>query len=60
MRQMMNSTLVIVRLKNELERRWDKKLENLVYLWDSIVLDLIIYIIRNYIRNFIHEDEIFT
>jgi hypothetical protein len=32
MRQMMNSTSIIVRLKNELERRRDEELENLVYL----------------------------
>jgi hypothetical protein len=32
MRQMMNSTSVIVRLRNELERRRDEELENLVYL----------------------------
>jgi hypothetical protein len=60
MRQMMNSTSVIVRLKNELERRWDEELENLVYLWDFILLDLTIYIIRNYVRDFINEDEILT
>jgi hypothetical protein len=60
MRQMMNFTSVIVRLRNELERKRDEKLENLVYLWDSTLLDLIIYIIRNYVKNFIDEDEIFT
>jgi hypothetical protein len=32
MRQMMNSTSIIVRLKNELERRRDEEFENLVYL----------------------------
>jgi hypothetical protein len=32
MRQMMNSTSVIVRLRNELERKRDEELENLVYL----------------------------
>jgi hypothetical protein len=32
MRQMMNSTSIIVRFKNELERKRDKELENLVYL----------------------------
>jgi hypothetical protein len=56
---MMNSTSIIVRLKNELERKRDEKLENLVYLWNSSFLDLIIYIIRNYVRDFINEDEIF-
>jgi hypothetical protein len=56
---MMNFTLVIVRLKNELERKRDEELENLVYLWDFTLLDLIIYIIRNYVRDFINEDEIF-
>jgi hypothetical protein len=60
MRQMMNSTSVIIRLRNELERKRDEELENLVYLWNSIFLDLIIYIIRNYVRDFINENEIFT
>jgi hypothetical protein len=60
MRQMMNFTSIIVRLRNELEWKRDEELENLVYLWDSILLDLIIYIIRNYVRDFINEDEIFT
>jgi hypothetical protein len=59
MRQMMNSTSIIIRFKNELERRRDEELENLVYLWDSTLLDLIIYNIRNYVRDFINEDEIF-
>jgi hypothetical protein len=57
---MMNSTLVIVRLKNELEWERDEELENIVYLCDSILLDLTVYIICNYVRNFINEDEIFT
>jgi hypothetical protein len=59
-RQMMNFTSIIVRFKNELERRRDEKLENFVYLWDFILFDLIIYIIRNYVRDFINENEIFT
>jgi hypothetical protein len=57
---MINSTSIIIRLKNELERRRDKELKNLVYLWNFIFLDLIIYIIRNYVKDFIDEDEIFT
>jgi hypothetical protein len=60
MRQMMNFTSVIVRLKNELEWERDKELENIVYLCDSISLDLTVYIICNYVRSFINEDEIFT
>jgi hypothetical protein len=60
MRQMMNSTSVIVRFKNELEWERDKELENVVYLCDSISLDLIVYIIYNYVRSFIDENEIFT
>jgi hypothetical protein len=59
MRQMMNSTSVIIRFRNELKRRRNEKLENLVYLWNSTLLDLTIYIIRNYVRDFINEDEIF-
>jgi hypothetical protein len=59
MRQMMNFTLIIIQLRNELERRRNEELENLVYLWDFTLLDLIIYIIRNYVRDFINEDEIF-
>jgi hypothetical protein len=60
MRQMMNSTSVIVRLKNELEWKRDKELENIVYLCDFISLDLIVYIICNYVKSFINENEIFT
>jgi hypothetical protein len=60
MRQMMNSTSIIVRLKNELEWKQDEELENIVYLCDSISLDLTVYIICNYVRSFINEDEIFT
>jgi hypothetical protein len=60
MRQMINFTSVIVRLRNELEWKRDEKLENIVYLCDSTSLDLIIYIICNYVRSFIDEDEIFT
>jgi hypothetical protein len=59
-RQMMNSTSVIVRLKNELEWERDEELENIVYLCDFISLDLTVYIICNYIRSFINENEIFT
>jgi hypothetical protein len=60
MRQMMNSTLVIVRLKDELKWERDEELENIVYLCDSTSLDLNVYIICNYVKDFINEDEIFT
>jgi hypothetical protein len=60
MRQMMNSTSIIIRLKNELEWERDKELENIVYLCDSTSLDLTVYIICNYVKNFIDEDKIFT
>jgi hypothetical protein len=60
MRQMMNSTSIIIRLRDELEWRRDEELENIVYLCDSIFLDLTVYIICNYVRSFINEDEIFT
>jgi hypothetical protein len=53
MRQRMNSMLIIVRFKNELEWRQDEKLENIIYLCDFIFLDLIIYIICNYVNSFI-------
>jgi hypothetical protein len=57
---MMNSTSVIVRLRDEFEWERDKELENLVYLRNFISLDLIIYIIRNYVRDIINENKIFT
>jgi hypothetical protein len=60
MRQMMNSTSIIIRFKDELEWERDKELENIVYLCDSISLDLIVYIICNYVKSFINENEIFT
>jgi hypothetical protein len=60
MKQMMNSTSVIVRFRDELEWERDEELENIVYLCDSISLDLTVYIIYNYVRSFIDEDEIFT
>jgi hypothetical protein len=59
-KQMMNSTLIIVRFKDELEWEWNEELENIDYLCDSIFLDLIVYIIYNYVRSFINENEIFT
>jgi hypothetical protein len=60
MKQMMNFMLVIVRLKNELEWKQDEEFEDIVYLCDFISLDLIIYIICNYVKSFINENEIFT
>jgi hypothetical protein len=57
---MMNSTSIIVRFWNEFEWKRDEELENLIYLWNFISLDLTIYIIRNYVRDIINEDEIFT
>jgi hypothetical protein len=60
MRQIMNFTLVIVRFRDELEWKRDEEFENIVYLCDSTSLDLIVYIICNYVKSFINEDEIFT
>jgi hypothetical protein len=60
MRQMMNFTSVIVRFRDELKWKRDEELENIVYLCDSTSLDLTVYIICNYVRSFINEDEIFT
>jgi hypothetical protein len=60
MRQMMNFTSIIVRLWDEFEWRWNEEFDNFVYLWDSTSLDLIIYIIRNYVKDIINEDEIFA
>jgi hypothetical protein len=59
-KQMMNFTSVIVRFRNELEWKRDEELENIVYLCDSIFLDLTVYIICNYVKSFINENEIFT
>jgi hypothetical protein len=59
-KQMMNSTSVIVRLKDELEWERDEEFENIIYLCDFISLDLTVYIICNYVRSFINKDEIFT
>jgi hypothetical protein len=59
MRQMMNFTSIIVRLKDEFEWRRDETLENIIYLCDFILFDLTIYIICNYVRSFINEDKIF-
>jgi hypothetical protein len=60
MKQMMNFMSVIVRFRNELEWERDEKLENIIYLCDSISLDLIVYIICNYVKSFINENKIFT
>jgi hypothetical protein len=60
MRQMMNFILIIVRFKDKLEWKRDEELENIVYLCDFTLLDLTVYIICNYVKNFINEDEIFT
>jgi hypothetical protein len=57
---MMNSTLIIVRFRDEFEWEWNEELKNLVYLRDSISLDLTIYIIHNYVRDIINENKIFT
>jgi hypothetical protein len=60
MRQMMNSTLIIIRLKNEFEWKRNETFENIIYLCNFILLNLTVYIICNYVKDFINENEIFT
>jgi hypothetical protein len=59
MRQVMNSTSIIVQFKNDFEWERDEELKNIVYLYDFTSLNLIVYIIYNYVRSFINENEIF-